>query len=380
MSTTKRPMEGVRILDLAGISGANGTRLLAALGAEVIVAEPPAGHTMRSWAPFVPGGSAPEGSLWWAYFAQGKKSVVVADLDELRALAATCDVVVEDAGVGVLDEVAASMGPEVVWISVTPFGRTGPRAHWKGSELVGWASSGLLHTFGFPDRPPVMPATPIQFGQHVLALDVALSAQLALRVRRRTGRGQRVDLSLQESLLFVGPETGAPLFLDDLVPRSRPGNRRAVSRPFGLYPCADGFVSVVVLQPAHWRAMAEWIRDVTGEDSLLEEAFFDIAVRWEAAEFVDAMTEAVTTTMNKLDLFIEGQRRNIPITPVNTVADLRNDPHLEAAGFWRSHEVHGTDGVVGPGAPFRVSADWWSFSRAPLLGEHTDVVLGPLRG
>lgn len=373
-----QPYRGVRVVDLSGLAGGYGGRLLAGLGAEVIVVEPPGGHPLRSWAPFAPGTGEPEGSLWWSYFAQGKKSVVVEDGETLRRLLDSADVVIEDAGVGVLDELSRQVDPKVIWVSVTPFGRTGPHAHWKGSELVAWASSGVLHTVGFPDRPPVLPAGPVQFAHHLVSMDAVVSAALALRVRRRTGRGQRVDLSLQEACLTIAPETGVPLFLDDLVPRSRPGNRRAVSRPWGLYPCADGFVCIMIVQPAHWRAMAQWIADVTGEDSLTDPAFDDMAVRWEAAEFVDGMTEAVTLPSSKLELFVEGQRRGIPTTPVNTVADLRNDPHLEQAGFWRteSHPVIGSP--VGPSAPFRVSADWWSFTRAPLLGEHTDAVLSAL--
>jgi crotonobetainyl-CoA:carnitine CoA-transferase CaiB-like acyl-CoA transferase len=228
----------------------------------------------------------------------------------------------------------------------------------------------LAFTFGFPHRPPVAAATPVQFAAHVTSLFALNGAMLALRAVRQTGRGQVVDISMQECCLALAPETGVALFLDDRVHRSRPGNRRAVSRPWGLYPCSDGFVSFLIVQPAHWRNMATWLAEVTGIDAVLDEAFVDLHVRWEVSDFIDDVTEQLTRPRTKLDLFVEGQKRGIPTTPVNTVADLRSDPHLAASGFWREDENPVLGTVPGPGAPFRVNHDWWRFACAPRLGQH----------
>jgi formyl-CoA transferase len=124
--------------------------------------------------------------------------------------------------------------------------------------------------------------------------------------------------------------------------------------------------------------MAQWICDVTGNEGVLDEVFTDIAVRNEAAEAVDAWTEELTATGTKLELFVEGQRRGIPITPVNTVADLRVDPHLRQAGWWRDEEHPSLGSVQVPGAPFLVDHRWWAWSVAPTLGQHTGEVLGAL--
>jgi crotonobetainyl-CoA:carnitine CoA-transferase CaiB-like acyl-CoA transferase len=262
-----------------------------------------------------------------------------------------------------------------VVVAVSPFGLTGPRRGWKGSELVAWASAGIAYTIGFPDRPPLGPAAPVQFAAHLTSLYALNAAMLALRGVRRTGRGQVVDVSMQECCLSLAPETGAALFLDDGLRRVRPGNRRAVTRPWGLYPCADGFVSYLVLQPAHWRAMAAWIAEETGMDAVLEEVFVDLHVRWEASDFIDECTEMLTLPRTKLELFIEGQRRGIPTTPVNDVADLRGDPHLRSAGFWRQEEHPTLGSLSSPGAPFRVDHEWWHWASAPTLGQHTADVL-----
>jgi len=372
------PWAGVRVLELTGLTGAYATRMWAALGADVIVAEPDGGHLLRQLPPFAPGEGPPEGSLWWAFFAQGKRSVIAPPDSEARAqLVDSADVVIAD-----VDPEGAVPTPaheRQVVVAVSPFGLTGPRRGWRGSELVAWASAGVAFTIGFPDRPPVCPAPPVQFASHITSLFAVNGAMLALRDVRRSGRGQVVDISMQECCLSLAPETGVALFLDDGLRRARPGNRRAVTRPWGLYPCEDGFVSFLVLQPAHWRAMAGWIAETTGIDSILDEVFVDLHVRWEVSDFIDDCTEQLTRPRCKLDLFVEGQRRGIPITPVNTVADLRADPHLRAAGFWRHDDNPRLGRLTTPGAPFRVDHDWWHWTSAPALGEHTDVVLGTVR-
>ena len=135
-----------------------------------------------------------------------------------------------------------------------------------------------------------------------------------------------------------------------------------MTRPWGLYPCADGFVSFLVLQPAHWRAMAAWIAEATGIDGVLDEVFVDLHVRWEVSDFIDDCTEQLTQPRTKLDLFVEGQRRGIPITPVNTIADLCSDPHLRGSGFWRDEQHPVLGPLSTPGAPFRVDHDWWHWA------------------
>jgi crotonobetainyl-CoA:carnitine CoA-transferase CaiB-like acyl-CoA transferase len=369
------PWSDLRVVELTGLTSAYATRMWAALGADVVVVEPPEGHLLRRLPPFAPGDHGLEGSLWWAYFAQGKRSAAV-DIggDDYAAVVQSADVVISD-----VDATAGFPEPahdRQVVVAVTPFGLTGPRRGWKGSELIAWSSAGVTFTVGFPDSSPVGIATPVQFAAHVTSLYAMNGAMLALREVRRTGRGQVVDLSMQECCLSLAPETGVPLFLDDRVHRPRPGNRRAVTRPWGLYPCVDGHVSFLVLQPAHWRAMADWIAETTGVDAVLDEAFNDMRIRWEVSEFIDDLTEQLTTPRTKLELFIEGQKRGIPITPVNTVADLRNDPHLRSVGFWHTDHQSVLGELSGPGAPFRVNHDWWRWARAPLVGEHNAELLG----
>ena len=173
----------------------------------------------------------------------------------------------------------------------------------------------------------------MQFAAHLTSLYAVNAAMLALRARARDRAAARSSTCrCRSAACRWRRRPGVALFLDDGLHRARPGNRRNVTRPWGLYPCADGFVSFLVLQPAHWRAMAEWIAEATGIDGVLDEVFVDLHVRWEVSDFIDECTEQLTLPRTKLDLFVEGQRRGIPITPVNTIADLCNDPHLRRPG------------------------------------------------
>lgn len=399
------PWSGIRVLDMTGLAGAYGTRVWAALGAEVICVEPPGGNPVRQMPPMAPDCDGPEAGLWWAYYGASKRSVVLdpanndSDATALVRLIASADVVLDDALPAVQENypwLAARGGegwgvasilerfPHLTWVSITPFGMTGPRRGWRSTNLTGWASCGLASTVGFPHGPPLAPAGEIQVLMHATSLQAVIGSMLSLRSRtleqRRggPGRGQSIDLSLQDVGIWLSPETGVPLFLDDLVPRPRAGNRRPVTSPMGMYPATDGFVAIIAIQPVHWNAVAQWVHDVTGNEGILDEIFVDIVMRREALEAVDAWVEEVTTQFTKQELFLEGQRRRIPITPVNTVGDLRTDPHLDAVGWWRSedHPVLGTYSV--PGSPFTTAGDWWAWDRAPLLGEHTDEVLASL--
>lgn len=368
------PYSGLRVVDMTGLAGAYATRLLAGMGAEVVRVEPPGGSPIRHLSPFTEAIEPPENSLWWSYLAMGAHSVVIEaeDTDSLARLLAEADVVFEDQLPGTPNSASELVTSKTIRTRILPFGLTGPKRHWRSSNLVAWAASGILYTTGFTDRAPVAPAAPVQLAYHASAASALVGTLLALRSRRLTGVAQDVEISMQEVALSIAPETGVPMFIDDRVHRERSGNRRDLGRPFGLYPCRDGFVSIIVLMPKHWIAMAQWVSEVTGNESITEEVFTDNAVRVEALDLIDDWVEELTTLHTRLELFEEGQSRGIPITPVNTIDALVDDPHLRSADFWDSTVLQNGTEVMIPGAPFRSSSPWWSMRPAPRLGEHTD--------
>ena len=225
-------LAGVRVVDIAGEPAAMTGRILADLGAEVTKVEPPGGDPLRRVPPLGPDGTSLRHVVWSA----GKQQVTLeaADDPRLAELLATADVVIATPrwpGALVVDPSAA---PDAVWVHVTPFGTTGPRATWKASDLGVMASTGNMYCTGDPDRAPVRCTEPTAWS-HV-GPEAAMAALTALA----SGRPQVVDVSAQEAVMIASmghagrfPKTG--------MRGKRSGASIGVTRE--IWPCADGFVS-----------------------------------------------------------------------------------------------------------------------------------------
>ncbi|HEY5164521.1 MAG TPA: CoA transferase, partial [Acidimicrobiia bacterium] len=177
-------LDDIRVVDLAGEPAALTGRILADLGAEVVLVEPPGGHPLRS---------DPDRFAAWS---AGKTSLAVRHADDpaLLELLAAADIVVDTPGFpGTLD-VDAGRAPQAVWVSVTPFGRSGPRSGWVASDLGVMAASANMYCTGDPDRPPVRCTEPSGYAH--TGPEAAFAALTALW----TGRPQHVDVSMQEAV------------------------------------------------------------------------------------------------------------------------------------------------------------------------------------
>ena len=373
-------LEHCRVLDLAGEPGLYATKLLADLGADVVrIDAPAAARDPRSSLSRDASGNG------LVYFNTGKRSITL-DLESpegctiFRRLTAGVDVVCETSPPGSLAERGigyeeiAKLDPKIVWVSITPFGLSGPRRDWKGSNAVGWAVSGVPPATGDPDRAPLIPGGSLPLAYLLASLNAAVGALIALRARRRSGGGQLVDVSVHESVVAAACEVGVPGFLDDLIRRERYGPRRPVLAPSGLYRTTDGYGAVMIVSPAHWEALGRWIAEKTGIEAAVDPMFRDLMVRRENAELLDEWTEALTSQYSKQELFEEGQRRGISITPVNRIADVARDPQLRARGYWVEIEDPVLGRLVIPGAPYRLAKTPWRTSAAPLLGADNQAV------
>lgn len=383
MTMTDAPL---RVLDLTDASGHYAGRLLTWLGAEVIRLEPPGGDPLRRVAPFAGDREGDCRSLSFAASNAGKKSVTI-DLEApegRRTLVELCggvELVVFSGSARRFDELQLAAVPAVagpVVTALTPFGLTGPLRDWVGADLVAWAASGLLSTIGDPDRPPVVPGGSLAY---VFGGQVAVAASLAaIRVRRQQGVSQLVDVSLQEAVGAIGGECAPSVFLDDLIRRRRSGNRRRTGAPFGLFEAADGYVAVLALMPDHWLALRQWIFEVTGNDAVLD-PMFEGGAQSRAGDLWDVVnlfTEDLTRRLPRATLFAEGQRRGIPVTPVNEAAATAEDPQLYQRHYWVELDLDGSP-VRAPGRPFSgTSLGRAGGTKVPRPGEHTDEVLATL--
>ena len=203
-------LSGLRILDLTGKMGGYCGLLLANLGAEVILIEPPGGSPLRGEGPFKDDTPGLERSLTFSAYHTNKQGIVL-DLNEpegrraLCELVARADALIEDHPPGFLDQreigfaALSSINPALVMTSITGFGQTGPYRDFQTSSIVAFAMGGLMNLCGHPGNAPLM--GPCDVAYHLGSVHAAFGTLVALYNRCRTGVGEHVDVSLQDVLV-----------------------------------------------------------------------------------------------------------------------------------------------------------------------------------
>ena len=286
-------LQGIRVLDLATPLAEATGRVFTDLGAEVLKIEPPGGCESRFTPPYASGGEGdPEGSLLWRAWGLGKRSLVLdlereADRERFIALARGADVLIESFTPGAMDaldlgpEALRAVNPALIYVSVSPFGQTGPFAKHPATDLTLAAAGGLLNMQGDGDRPPI----PVGFPEtvHHGAVQAAADAILALYARNRCGTGQHLDTSVQAAVLwslmnvtdYAAYGQDPPGCGDERAGRSggqeiAPGLTLPV-----MEPCRDGHVVMTLVlgaQGAHgFNAAMRWVGERGGLDPDLME-------------------------------------------------------------------------------------------------------------
>ncbi|HSP99083.1 MAG TPA: CoA transferase, partial [Candidatus Dormibacteraeota bacterium] len=246
-------LAGLRVVDLTDESGHLAGRILADLGAEVLKIEPPGGDAARRRGPFLGGEPHPDAGAQWLARNLGKRSVVLdldagADRERLQALLRAADVLLETCApdarerLGLGAEALRALNPRLVACAITPYGRSGPKAGLRGSDLTALAASGNLFMTGDADRAPVRCSMPVT--HYHGAAEAALGVLFALWHRDRTGAGQAVDVALQELMLMPNMTHPAQAWVQGYRGQ-RSGNFNRVGQTIQqeIWPCKDGFVS-----------------------------------------------------------------------------------------------------------------------------------------
>jgi benzylsuccinate CoA-transferase BbsE subunit len=387
------PLEGVRVIDLAGPRGAYAGRLLADLGADVVRVVLGT-EQLASVGPHVPGRDGERVSAFELFVNLNKRSVLLDGPDEddraaLLALVASADVVIHSGGVGELETlgldraVIEQVAPSVVVASVLPFGADGPRADFHGDDLTQLAAGGLLYLGGYADTEPIA----VHGGQSDLGASMvtATGVLLALIGRERGARVGRVDVSAQEAVAGALEDAIPEFDLTGVVRRRR--GARAKEAGTGTYPCADGYVAMVAGRlgtAAGWLALTQWMVEAgtPGADELASETWRDFGHRQlrESIERFEQVFTEFAADRTRAALYEEGQRRGIAIAPVNDAKELLASPQLAARGFFTEVPGSRVDGVRYPGRPYRVDRETAFVRRpAPTPGQHTREVLDELQ-
>ena len=383
-----------RVLDLTTERGLLCGQIFGDLGADVIKIEPPGGAPARRIGPFYQDTPDPNRSLfWWAYNRNKRGITLDYTSDEGRALllrlVERADFVIESehpgrmAQLGLAYDDLARVNPALVYVSITPFGQDGPKAGYADTDLVVLAASGFLALTGDDDRPPVRVSVP-QAYLHASA-EAAAAALIANHERQRSGRGQHVDVSAQQSMNMAsfGSALVAALGL--------PANRRlSGGYKYGdyllkqVYAAKDGHVAITFLfgnaMGPFTRRLVEWMH----EEGFCDERTRDIdwigygeqlmrgTVPHEEFERVKAMLDAFTRTKTKAELFEGALNRALLVAPVATMDEVVHGEQLAAREYWRDvphAELEASFRYPGPFARFSETPVEYR-RRAPLIGEH----------
>ena len=274
---------------------------------------------------------------------------------EIAELLQSADVVLISGGADAPDDAAVhpdairAVAPRAIVAVLTPFGLDGPCADYVSTDLVRLAAGGLLWLGGYPDAEPVAP-----YGhQSTTATGIfgAVAIMLALIERDTTGRGCVIEVSSQE-VLTQALETALPDYELTGKVRGRVGGESREAGT-GIYPCQDGFVSMVAGRlgtAAAWTRLREWLVEegTPAADELFASGWDDLVFR-QQPESVLRFSEifaAFTSTRTKGELYGQAQRRSIALAPVNTPTDVLRDEQLNTRGFFRN-------GVLAP--PYRIT-------------------------
>lgn len=339
---------GCRVIDCSDQLGWLAGRMLADLGATVVKIDPP--------------GSSPGGPAWRAYNLNKRPLPLNLETEAgwavLERLLDHADVLIECVHPGSPlasrfdPERVAARHPDLVHVSITPFGRTGPRAHWQASDLELMAASGAMSLAGEPDGEPVRVSAPQSYawaGAHG-----AVGALVALIGRAMIGRGQHVDVSAQGSV--IPALAHAPTFVDLLgVTPTRSGafiTGRAMpgARFRTFWPCADGYLNFILYGGSAGRRSNEqlvaWMRDAEAPLGVLDaidwSTFAPTRLTQEQIDQLEAPIGEFFCNITMHRFLEEAHRREMLGYPVFTVTDILADPQLSARKFW--HDTTGPDG------------------------------------
>lgn len=353
---TSLPLAGIRCVECTtGVAAAYAGRLLAAMGAEVILIEPTEGSPLRREPPFL--GADSDESALFAYVSAGKRSVAL-DLDtdhgklEFRALIKAAHILIEDTAtsdkkrLGLDPDEMSHSWPELIHLSVLPFGSYGPKRDWVGTELnlIHSAGEGFLLPNGlsatlFPDRPP------LKIAGHFAEMQGGVAGALGALAALWTGKGQYVDVAVQDANLAVGAFT---------VQRYGDGSlEHRLSRSFrygGVIECRDGFVELLTLEQHQWHGLVElmgypeWARDAALEDAV---------VRSQRGDFINGEIRKWAARHPVEEIVAAAQRLGVPMARYNGPEQILSGQHEHARHLFSAVDLRDGGTCSIQSAPFR---------------------------
>lgn len=386
-----RYLEGIRFTDFAWAgAGSFATKIFSDFGAEIVKVESTRRpDNTRLAGPFKDGIAGLNRSGYFSSRNTGKKSFTV-DLKSpegmklVRGLIERSDVVSNNFAAGAMERLGLSydavrgIKPDIIYLAMPMYGESGPLAKMPGLGMTISAVTGLTGLTGYHGGPPVGPGT--HFPDHAAnPYHAAFAVMAALRHRRITGRGMKIDLSQVESMLNC---MGLP-FLEYAVTGREPeriGNRSRFHAPHNIFPCAgeDRWCAVAVIDDVQWPLLCKAIGRT---DLAADQALATAKGRLQRVDEIEQAVAAWTASRDARVVMETLQAAGVPAAMVANARDLmEDDPQLKHRAFWQEigHPEMGATREHSP--PFRIDGERVALTRAPLIGEHTDEILAKVLG
>jgi formyl-CoA transferase len=385
-------LAGVRVIDLTQFeAGTSCTESLAWLGADVIKVERPEGGDQGR---YLSTDRAGVDSYYFMLLNANKRSVTCNLQDErgkalLRALIQHGDVLVENFAPGAIERLGFSyaevsrINPRIIYTQIKGFASEGPFGQFLSFDMVAQAAGGAYSITGEADGRPLKPGPNV--GDTGTGLHAAIGILAALHQRQRTGRGQHIEVAMQDAVInFTRVAYSSQAMSGRPAERRGDGGGLGVSAPSGVFRCKGGgpndFCYIHATRGGgngHWQRLACAI----GREDLLSDArFASNADRAAHAAELNAIIEAWTVQRSKLDVMETLGKAGVPTGAVFDTQELRDDPFLRERGTFEpvQHPVRGE--FVMPGWPVKMSESVVALESAPLLGQDNDNVYGELLG
>ncbi|MBX6374995.1 MAG: formyl-CoA transferase [Acetobacteraceae bacterium] len=369
-------LSGIRVIDMThNQAGPACAQILGFLGAEVIKLEDPRGGDVAR--------AQNNDSLFFLVLNANKRSLTLNLKTEegkalFRKIVAQSDVLLENFGPGALDrlglgwEALKELNPRLIYATIKGFGTYGPYANYKSFEPIAQAMGGAMTVTGFPENPPtyVWPA----IGDSGTGMHMAIGILAALQQRHVTGRGQHVEVSMQDAVVNL-----IRISLREHQrhggPPPRTGNQLGRVVPGTTYPCAPGGPNdyvYIYAQPQMWPAVLA----VMDRRDLAEDPRFKTPeARWENREALDAIIGEWTRQRSKHEVMRLMGEAGVPCGACLDTGEVLNDPHLRAREMIVDLEYPTRGAFQTVGCPIKLSDSPVEVTRPPLLGEHSEAVL-----
>jgi crotonobetainyl-CoA:carnitine CoA-transferase CaiB-like acyl-CoA transferase len=385
-------LDAYRVLDLTDHRGQFCGKILADLGADVVKVEPPEGDSARKMGPFIDDDPDPGKSLYWSAYNTSKRSITLdlqneKDRDRFLKLAGGAKFLLESFPPGYLDKLGLSfdilnrLNPSLILVSITPFGQTGPYAGFKDSDLINMGLGGQMALCGDRDRAPLRFTAEQSYP--LGGIYGALAALAAHLYREKTGLGQQVDVSIQESIFHTARSTRIYWDIQKfLEQREGPRMGRGVINFRNLWPCKDGVVCwrIFVANLGKWTgALFGWMNEEGLAADLSQVPWEDLDMATLSQQDIDRFEVPIQVFFlrhTKEELFRESLKRGFVLFPLSTVRDLFENEQLKARAFWQEVSYPSLGRTIPhPGPPFLVQGMNYSLKRPPGIGEHNPEIL-----